>query len=185
MESFILALDEQLFFMVNRHFSNALFDWLCPLLRNNITWVPFYFLASLYLTFKFKSKALWIFAATAITVLIADQLAAGVIKSVFQRLRPCNEPSIKEHVRLLVNCGSGFSFVSAHAANHFAVASFFASFFSKKYLTLLLFIWAGSIAFAQVYVGVHYPLDVILGGLLGVVIGYTMALLFKRWQPII
>lgn len=185
MESFILTLDEQLFFIVNRHSSNALLDWLCPLLRNKFTWVPFYFLAAFYLTFKFKSKVLWIFAATAITVLIADQLAAGVIKSVFQRLRPCNEPSIKEHVRLLVNCGSGFSFVSAHAANHFAIASLFATSFSKKYLSLLLFIWASSVAFAQVYVGVHYPLDVILGGVLGTVIGYPMALILKRWQSLV
>ncbi len=175
METYLKELDTQLFFFVNRQLANVVFDWLCPLLRNKFTWIPFYVAAAVYLFIKYKSKTFWLIGAAAVTVLLADQISSSLIKPFFERLRPCNEPSISEQVRLLVKCGSGFSFVSSHAANHFGLAALFIFFFRRKYLSITLLLWAFSIAFAQVYVGVHYPFDVFVGGAIGFTIGGVVA----------
>ena len=97
-----------------------------------------------------------------------------VFKHGFERLRPCNDPEFTDHVRLVIkHCGGGYSFLSNHAANHFGMAVFF--FITLRHVfrkwAWLVFVWAGLIAFAQVYVGVHYPLDVLCGALLGMVFG--------------
>ncbi len=99
-----------------------------------------------------------------------------------QRPRPCQNEALKEEVRLLVPCGSGYSFTSNHATNHFALAVFFAGtlgVFFKRW-RWLLFLWAALVAYAQVYVGVHYPLDVAAGALLGMTIGSLVVLIWKR-----
>jgi len=175
METYLKELDTQLFFFANHQLANVVFDWLCPLLRNKFTWVPFYLAATVYLFIKHSYKALWLIAAAALTVLLADQISSSLIKPLFERLRPCNEPAMREQVRLLVKCGSGYSFVSSHAANHFGIASVFVFFFRKTYLSIALLLWAFSIAFAQVYVGVHYPFDVLVGGAIGFAIGGLLA----------
>jgi membrane-associated phospholipid phosphatase len=175
METYLKELDTQLFFFVNQQLANVVLDWLCPLLRNKFTWIPFYIAAAVFLFIKYKIKALWFIAAAAVTVLLTDQLSASLIKPFFERLRPCNEPAISAQVRLLVKCGRGFSFVSSHAANHFGIAALFAVYFKNKYLYILLFAWASSIAFSQVYVGVHYPFDVLIGSVLGAAIGCLAA----------
>jgi len=175
METYFKELDTQLFFFVNHQLANVVFDYLCPLLRNKFTWIPFYVAATVYIFIKFSYKAFWLIGAAALTVLLADQISSSFIKPLFERLRPCNEPMIRAQVRLLVKCGIGYSFVSSHAANHFGLAALFIFFFKKKYLTLALLFWASSIAFAQVYVGVHYPFDVLVGGVIGSAIGGLLA----------
>lgn len=116
---------------------------------------------------------------------IADYSSASIIKPAVERLRPCREPGFSEQVNLLVNCGSGHSFPSSHAANHFALALFFIVLFHKrsKWIVPLALLWAASISFAQVYVGVHFPIDVTVGGLLGACIGFLLALLFLKIRP--
>jgi len=83
-------------------------------------------------------------------------------------------------VRLLVHCGRAYSFTSSHAANHFAIAVFISLTLGLLYSWIKwpLLLWAGSIAYGQVYVGVHYPLDVIVGSLVGIIIGYLVAKLY-------
>jgi undecaprenyl-diphosphatase len=107
------------------------------------------------------------------------------VKEFFDRVRPCSEPTLAGHVRLLLNrCPSSGSFTSSHAVNHFGIATFI-------YVTMkdifknsgkLFFIWAATICYGQVYVGVHYPLDVIGGAVLGCLLGYAIAMIFKS-QP--
>ena len=95
----------------------------------------------------------------------------------------CNDEKIATQVKLLVPCGSGYSFPSSHATNHFAAAVFIIFTFVEKrrWLKWSLLAWATSIAFGQVYVGVHYPLDVICGGILGSGIGWLGAFLFEKY----
>ena len=114
-------------------------------------------------------------------------ISSKIIKKSVQRTRPCNDISrLSEQgheVKLLVPCGSGYSFPSSHATNHFAVAVFVIFTFAnrKKWLKWGLIAWASSIALGQVYVGVHYPLDVLCGGLLGSFIGWGLAFFYKKY----
>jgi len=98
------------------------------------------------------------------------------------RVRPCNDPVLSDIVRDLVQCGSGYSFPSTHATNHFAMAIFIAMTLGAKRPLLWLgcLLWAGSVSYAQIYVGVHYPLDIIGGALLGIMIGLFTSSFFNN-----
>ena len=115
-------------------------------------------------------------------IFVSDQISSHVIKPFVGRLRPCNEILIKDYVRLLANCSSGFSFPSSHATNHFALAFFLIVLFNKRYKWVfpVLFFWAFAISYSQVYVGVHYPLDILTGGFLGTIIGITFGMIPKN-----
>jgi undecaprenyl-diphosphatase len=115
---------------------------------------------------------------------LTDQISSSVFKPYFHRLRPCNDPALFGKTRLLLeHCAGGFSFTSSHAANHFGIAMFIFMTWGgtqKKY-TRFFFVWAGVIAFAQIYVGVHYPLDIVGGTIIGLISGYTMAKAYLKW----
>jgi len=101
------------------------------------------------------------------------------------RVRPCNDFSLATDIIHRVPCGSGLSFPSAHATNHFAIAVFLICLFYSRWKPVLPIgiFWAFIISFAQVYVGVHYPVDVTTGALLGITIGLICAGIFKKLQP--
>jgi membrane-associated phospholipid phosphatase len=171
----LIHIDKQLFFQINHCLSNDIFDMFMPLFRNKLTWIPLYGLILFLWIKKYSLHAVWVILFAVATLLIADQLSAHLIKPLVGRLRPCNDPNLKNYVHALVDCGSGFSFVSSHATNHFALAIFFimslARPSNRPYVILCFLLWASLISFAQVYVGVHFPLDVLVGGFLGMGIG--------------
>lgn len=118
-----------------------------------------------------------------LTAILTDFISSTVIKQLVIRVRPCHEVSLADHIRILVNyCPKSSSFTSSHAANHFAVAMFLFLTLRKRVgnWTGILFFWAFSICYAQVYVGVHYPIDVTCGALIGILIGYLCGKLFNR-----
>lgn len=157
-----------------------------PYWRDKSTWIPLYLLLAGFLCYHYRLKGLYFVLAVALTIGIADQISSEVIKKNIVRLRPCNDVAIKDQVQLLVPCGSGYSFTSSHAANHFAIATFIALTLGQifRWMRWPLFLWAASIAYGQVYVGVHYPLDVLCGGLLGALVGWAIAKLYLRWEKI-
>ncbi len=144
-----------------------------PYLRDKNFWIPLYAVIVAWNIYKFRVRSLIIIVSAVINLLLTDQIASSIIKPIVKRLRPCNIPEILNQIHLLVDCGSGFSFVSSHAGNHFGFAVFFIVLFGKKFnwLTSVAIAWAALVCFAQVYVGLHYPLDVICGAMLGVAIG--------------
>lgn len=176
-------LDTQWFLTVNNQWQNGLFDLLCPFMRQQSNWYLLYAVLVYFLFSLFGKKGWWLLLGAVVTVLIADQVSANLIKNTVQRLRPCNDPALKEQVRLLVHCGGGFSFVSAHACNHFAIAVYFSAIFGKgrKWVLPVALSWAAIISYSQIYVGVHYPLDVICGALLGSIIGWITQKVVLRY----
>lgn len=182
----ILEFDKALFFFINQGLANPVMDVVCPILREKLTWIPLYMGIALAVYKKYGKLLFPIAVVAVLTILLTDQISSSLIKPSFQRLRPCNDPALQQQVRLLLShCGAGFSFVSSHAANHFGLAAFFSFSVGRRPLWIaLLFFWAFAIAFSQVYVGVHYPLDVAAGALLGVCIGMGLGWPLRKWlQP--
>ena len=179
----LLGLDKKLFSIINSNWHNDYFDAWMPYLRNANIWVPLYLFLLVFALINFKKNTWWWIFFAAGTVIIANFLSADIIKESIFRLRPCNDPQLADSVRVLVTYRpQSSSFVSSHASNHFAMAAFF-YFTLKKFIgkwTLLFFLWASAICYAQVYVGVHFPLDVICGGLIGFVFGYLSARSFNK-----
>jgi membrane-associated phospholipid phosphatase len=182
MKEQILIYDRQLFKFINRDLSNSFFDGLMPWLRNATLWVPLYLFLILFVLVNFKKNAWWWIFFAALTVCVTNYVSSDLMKHNIIRLRPCNNPAFSGWIHVLVGYKpQSSSFTSSHAANHFAMAMFlFTSF--KKYFGRWLFIfffWAFSISFAQIYVGVHYPVDILAGGSIGILIGYLCGKFFN------
>lgn len=177
----LIAWDKKLFTYINGKWTNSFFDTVLPFLRESIIWTPLYlFLLILALQNFGKIKWWWIGFAL-LTVTLTDTVSSRLIKNAVQRLRPCTDPLIINNVKLLLNhCSGGYSFTSSHAANHFGIAMFLyltCKSYSKWFA--LFFVWAFAIAYSQVYVGVHYPLDVFGGMCVGLFLGWLTNHIYK------
>ncbi|MFM7401944.1 MAG: phosphatase PAP2 family protein [Bacteroidota bacterium] len=182
----MIDFDKSLFRAINTGMSNDLFDAVLPWLREGKLWAPLYLFLASFLWVNFKRRGLIVGLGLILSVGLADFTSGTLIKKNVQRVRPCNDPSMETMIIERVPCGSGYSFTSNHSANHFAIASFLIVLFGHtgrafRYAAVL---WAGSIAFSQVYVGVHYPLDVACGALLGILIGGLSGRWFSRHYPL-
>lgn len=179
----LIQWDRSLFETINGDWANPFFDAVMPFLRNSKSWIPLYALALIAVLYKYKLQGLWWALFFVATVALTDSTGTYVFKHNIERYRPCGDPEFAGHVRLVLNkCAGGYGFISNHAANHFGMAVFFLVTFRRiigRWVWLGIF-WAASIAFAQVYVGVHYPLDVLAGALLGLGYGLLTGYLFNK-----
>ncbi|MBW0160609.1 MAG: phosphatase PAP2 family protein [Sediminibacterium sp. Gen4] len=179
----ILEWDSWLFLKINTILTHPLLDKIFPLWRDSELWVPFYLFLIVLAIVNFGKKAgSWILFAI-INVALTDQASSSLIKNWFARIRPCNEELLVGKMRLLLeHCSGGFSFTSSHATNHFGFAMFV--FLTTRHLFgkwgKWLFVWAATISYGQVYVGVHYPIDIVFGALLGSGIGALTAGYYNR-----
>jgi undecaprenyl-diphosphatase len=172
---FLKNIDQSLFFAVNGFHHPAL-DFVMYWISSKIIWLPFYvFLLWLIIRAKGIQTLYFVLPTIALLITATDTVSTQLFKEVFQRLRPCHNQELKYLVHLVGNCGGLHGFVSSHAANSFGLAVFVGLFlkkFNQKILFLLLF-WAMLISYSRVHLGVHYPADVLVGGLLGSFLGYT------------
>lgn len=178
----LLHLDYQLTFLVNREMVHPVLDDLFLFLRESIFHVPLYFFIIIYSFQVFGKKAIWWVLGAISLIALCDLLSSHVIKAYFNRPRPCRDPFMAGQIRFLARyCGANGSFTSSHAVNHFAFATYVASTMRgiSKWFNLL-FVWAFAIAYAQVYVGVHYPSDVLAGAFLGIVFGLMGAKISRQ-----
>ncbi len=178
----LLTWDLKLFFYINGRWNNSFLDFLLPWMREPYFWAPLYLYLAVFVIYNFKWRGFFWIAFFIITFALTDQ-ASMFIKDAVGRLRPCRDPLLAQYVRVLVYyCPQSGSFTSSHAANHFGLAMF--SFLTLRphvgKWALLFFLWAGVIAYSQVYVGVHYPLDVLGGAVLGMIMGTLSGGFFQR-----
>jgi membrane-associated phospholipid phosphatase len=178
----ILQGDYWLFSKINQEWTNPFFDTIFVYLRESELWLPFYLFLLVFITLNFSRKGWWWSSMLIMTAIIGDLVSSHLIKSLIYRPRPCRDPQISDFVRVLANyCPVNSSFTSSHACNHFALAAFI--FFTLRHTSRWwwgVFVWAIFIAYAQVYVGVHYPADVAGGAVLGFLIGAATSLFFRK-----
>jgi len=163
--------DQELFFLIHQLEFPPLVESFFVYARNKYIWIPLYIFWIVLLSIRKKSR-IWIYLLGVVAcVALSDGVSSRILKPTVERLRPCNA---MEQVDERVICGSGYSFPSAHATNHFAIAFLLILYFwpLRPLYTGLLLGWAGVISFSQIFVGVHYPIDILTGALLGSMIGY-------------
>lgn len=185
MPDHLLQLDRYLFHLINYDLANPFFDAVMPWLRNPKFWIPLYVFIVGFTVWKYKKQGAIIILLLIMAVGTADFTSAALIKKIVKRPRPCREQLLISSEIVRVDCGTGYSFPSTHATDHFAMSVFLITVFYKKWRWVLFWalLWAVVVCFAQVYVGLHYPLDVISGGLYGATIGLLFALVDKKLQP--
>jgi undecaprenyl-diphosphatase len=170
-------LDTLLFYVVNVVLANPVTDFTMPKLTNDNALRVLYGLAMALLLWRGNTKMRWLVLASALVLLLTDQISAGWLKPMIERARPCHT---FDNIRVLVDCGGGFAMPSAHAANAFGQAALFSMHYSKVGGYLILF--ALLIAVSRIFVGVHYPGDIMVGMIIGSLIGLTIAILFRTFE---
>jgi PAP2 superfamily. len=172
-------LDQQLFLFLNSLHS-PFWDTIMHAISGRVIWAPLYLAILLYLGFTYKRKFLIILLFVILAVTLADQVSVQLFKNVFHRLRPCYDPSLAGMVHLVNGeCGGHYGFVSSHASNSFNVALLSLMLIKKRWYTISIITWASVIGYSRIYLGVHYPGDVICGAMIGAFIGWGVYKLYE------
>lgn len=178
MIDFLIQTDKDLFLYLNGLNSS----WLDPIMwlfSGKYFWIPLYLAVLAWSVIKHKWNALWFFLFAIITLAACDQVSVA-IKFATERPRPSHNPDFIGLVHHVNNYkGGAFGFVSSHAANTFGFALFSLLSIKKRWFTIAILSWAVVVSYSRIYLGVHYPADITLGGLLGITIGYLTFLVFQ------
>ena len=170
----MVELDRTLFLFINS-LHTPLLDGVMDFLSMKAVWIPLYIFIIYLLVKKYRGRVWVALLFTVLLIVVTDQVSV-LIKNTVARLRPCHEPALEGMIHLVRNqCGGMYGFVSSHAANTFGIASFTAPLINKKWYSWSIFIWAAMVSYSRIYLGVHYPGDVIFGALLGIITGFGLS----------
>lgn len=170
----IIEFDKHLMLLLNGWHS-PFFDYLMPVITNKYTGIPIYLAILVILFRKTDMKKLLIaVAAILVTFALCDSLSVALFKETFQRLRPGWDPQIMDQVRMLEYKGGQYGFVSSHAANLFGLATITSLLIKNRIYTALIFFWAALVGYSRIYVGKHFPADVVCGAIFGMIVGYLV-----------
>ncbi len=163
-------IDTQFFLFLNGK-NSPFFDTFFSLFTSKEVWYPFYLLMLIIFIRKYKMEGIWISLFLILAIVFSDQIT-GIIKELVERLRPSHEPSLTGMVNIPGKKGGPFSFFSAHASNAFTLAVFTGLLSKNRWFTFWLTTWALITAYSRIYVGVHYPFDVLTGAAFGCFTGW-------------
>lgn len=176
--------DSDLFLFLNGLHADWM-DKVMTLVTDMWAWLPLYLLLIYWAVRHYGKRCWWVFLAVGLVVLCSDQLASHVCKPLFHRLRPCYNVDFQDLIHLPKGLAGGkYGFVSSHAANAFAVATFLTPALKKyrPWPAIVLFLWAFISSYSRIYIGYHYPGDILCGAGLGVLVGLV---LWKMFQLIV
>jgi undecaprenyl-diphosphatase len=169
--------DTQLFLFLNGLHAPFL-DRVMWFVSGKIQWLPLYLGILVLLIYRFRWRSLWILLGVAALITMSDQSSVHLFKNVFERLRPCHQYDLAGLVHLVNDyCGGSYGFVSSHASNSFAVAVFTGLFIRNRYYWTGMLFWAALIGYSRIYLGVHFPGDILGGALLGSLLAWGLYLL--------
>jgi undecaprenyl-diphosphatase len=175
----LLELDRSLFLLINGWHSPFM-DEIMYFVSKVWIWAPLYLTFIIYAVKRWKLESIWIIAAVIICVVATDQLT-NLTKEVFQRLRPSHEPLLEglvHHVNGYV--GGRFGFVSGHSSNAFGFAMLSSLIIRNPSYSIFVFFWSGLVAYSRMYLGVHYPLDIVGGVILGLIVAAGVFLILEK-----
>ena len=182
----LLDLDRRLFLLINGC-QGALGDGLFTLVSGRLPWIPVGVLLLFFLVRRLGWRdALVVVLGAGLVVLVADQVSASVLKPLTARLRPCHADDLVGLVHLPTGrCGGQFGFVSSHAANFFGLATFLGLVLRNRIAFGLMLLCAILVGYSRIYMGVHYPGDVVCGAMLGGLVGWGVFGLYRRWGVVL
>ena len=179
------ALDRQLLLALNRAHTPAL-DALMVFASNRLVWFPAYALLIGWLIYHFRRRAMLLLPLVLAAVGFADSITSRLFKPYFARLRPCHDDTLAPVLHLPDGCGGQFGFLSSHAANSVALAVFLALVLPAgrfRGLKIGVMLWAALLSYSRIYLGAHYPADVLGGAAVGALLGGAAASIFNKWVP--
>ena len=179
----IKQLDIELLLCINSHHSDF-FDQFMFLFSNRFVWIAFYISVIITIAVRNKKNAIWLILLLVACIVLADQISSSVIKDLVQRLRPTKEADLAPFLHIVNNYSGGlYGFVSSHAANTFGFALLSSLIFRNKLYSWSVFIWAGITSYSRIYLGVHYPSDILGGIIVGLSVASVLMLLIKKYKP--
>lgn len=176
----IKQIDQSLLLFLNS-FHNSFWDKAVTLFTSSEIWIPFYLLIVYVIIKTYKKNSIYILILIALSIAVSDQFS-GLIKNSVQRLRPTHDPVLGNLVYNIYNKGGMFSFFSAHAANTFTIAIIAARLFKNQLFSILIFTWAVLVSYTRIYLGLHYPGDILTGWIWGILSGLAFYQLMEIVQ---
>ncbi len=175
-------IDTQLFLFFNGNHTPFM-DTVMSFASNKFTWIPLYLLILFFVWRKKKQKLWLVVLSVAVLITLSDQISVQLFKETFQRYRPCHNLLLQDKIHLINGqCGGLYGFVSSHATNSFALIAFLSLFFRRMDFALCMYLWASFVSYSRVYVGVHYPFDILGGMMLGIFLGIIVYKIYMKYD---